>query len=438
MKGRERYVVRGLAQTRSRWFADVGRWATAAALPVEFVKCVSVEELRARLGSGRPFSAALLDASLPGVDRDLVDLARTSGCPVVLVDDGRTGRDWLELGAAAVLDAGFGRADLLDALSGHAQPIVRGELGSAVPVPSASGGWQGHLVAVTGVPGAGTSTVAAALAQGLGDDPRHAGVTLLADLALDAHQAVLHDAGDVVPGLPELVDAHRFGQPSIDDVRSLTFDVADRGYQLLLGLRRHRDWTAVRPRAAAAALASLRRSYRVVVADVDADLEGDDDVGSTDVEDRNTLARTAISAASVVLVVGEPGVTRLHALVRRVEHLLEHGAEPARLVVVLNHAPRSPRARAELTRAVAALLGDVPGGQQVASPLHLPERRGLDDLVRDARRLPSSLVGPVTAVATGLLDLDGPGGGRGAGADREIEPVPVAAGSLGTWSEPEP
>src|SRR5690606_24659267 len=127
------------------------------------------------------------------------------------------GRDRRELGAAALLDAGFGRAELHDVLRAHAQPIARGALATAVP-PAAAGGaaWRGHLVAVTGVPGAGRSTVAAALAQGLGDDPRHAGVTLLADLALHAHQAVLHDAGDVVPGLPELVDAHRYGSPSID------------------------------------------------------------------------------------------------------------------------------------------------------------------------------------------------------------------------------
>jgi hypothetical protein len=174
------------------------------------------------------------------------------------------------------------------------------------------------------------------------------------------------------------------------------------------------------------------------VADVDADLEGDDDVGSTDVEDRNTLARTAIATASAVLVVGEPGVTRLHALVRRVEHLLEHGVDPTRLVLVLNHSPRSPRARAELTRAVASLLGEVAGGDQLGSPLHLPERRGLDDLVRDARRLPSSLAAPVTAVTTSLLDLDASDGRRGVGTDLEQAPVPVAAGSLGTWSDPGP
>ena len=107
-------------------------------------------------------------------------------------------------------------------------------------------------------------------------------------------------------------------------------------------------------------------------------------------------------------------------------------------MVVLNRSPRSPRARAELTRAVAALLGDVAGGDRLGSPLHLPERRGLDDLVRDARRLPTSLAGPVTAVATALLDLDGPVGARGPGGGHEPVPVPVAAGSLGTWSEPDP
>lgn len=434
MSGRERFVVLGLAHPRAAWFAEVGRWATAAALPVEFVKCVSVEELRARLASGRPFSAALVDTALPGIDRDLLDRARSAGCPVLAVDDGRgghRGRDWRALGADAVLSAGFERAELLDALNAHAEAITRGEIASAVPAPAPAATWQGRLVAVTGTGGAGTSTVAAALAQGLGDDPRHAGVTVLADLALHAHQAVLHDSGDVVPGLPELVDAHRYGQPSIDDVRALTFDVADRGYQLLLGVRRHRDWTTIRPRAAAAAVASLRRAYRVVVADVDADLEGEADVGSADVEERNALARTTVGQASVLVVVGQPGVTRLHALVRRVEHLLEHGARPSQVITVLNRSPRSPRARAEHTRALASLFAAVGGGDQLPSPLHLPERRGLDDLVRDARRLPPSIAGPVTAAVAGLLEQVG----SSVNPSGDAEPVPVAAGSLGPWSD---
>jgi hypothetical protein len=427
---RERYVVLGLAQARSPWFAEVARWATSAALPCEFVKCVSVEELRARLASGRPFSAVLLDAAVPGVDRDLTDLARRTGSAVLLVDDDRVARDWVDLGASAVLPATMSRADLLDALAAHATPIGRAEA-IGVPAPSpARAAWQGPLVAVTGVGGAGTSTVAAALSQGLGDDPRYAGVLLLADLALDAHQAVLHDAGDVVPALPELVDAHRLGRPSIEDVRSLTFAVADRGYALLLGLRRHRDWTQLRPRAVEATVESLRRSYRLVIADVDADLEGEDQTGSTDVEDRNVLARTAMAVAATVVVVGQPGPTRLHALVRVLDHVVGHGVAPRDVVTVVNRAPRSQRARAELTRALADLTAVLPGADELASPMFLPERRRLDEVVRDAHRLPAALCTPLAVAVGGILgraEDDAP-----LGPPPPPEPVPVTPGSLGT------
>src|SRR3546814_12010077 len=85
---------------------------------------------------------------------------------------------------------------------------------------------------------------------------------------------MLHDARDVIPGVLELVEAHRSGAPGPEDVRGLTFDIVTRRYRLLLGLRRHRDWTAIRPRALRSALDGLRRSFPLVVADVDADLEG--------------------------------------------------------------------------------------------------------------------------------------------------------------------
>jgi hypothetical protein len=428
---RERFVVAGLAHARAPWFAEAARWATSAALPLEFLKCVSPEELRARLASGRPLSAVLLDAALGGVDRDLTDLARAAGCAVLLVDDGRAPRDWSALGASAVLPSSLDRGDLLDALATHAAPIGRSEAATPGFTTPARAAWQGPLVAVTGTAGAGRSTLAAALAQGLGDDPRHAGVVLLADLALDAHQAVLHDAGDVVPGVPELVDAHRLGTPSADEVRSMAFAVADRGYELLLGLRRQRDWTALRPRAVDAALESLRRAYRLVVADVDADLEGVDQCGSADVEDRNVLARAATGAAAVVVVVGEPGVTRLHALVRVLEGVLDHGVDPPDVLIVLNRSPRSPGARAELTRAVARLTAGLPGAERLASPLHLPDRRRLDELVRDAHRLPAALTAPLTAAVGAALARD-PGSPAARGIDPP--PTPIRPGTLPTWT----
>ena len=90
----DRYVVLGLARARAAWFGQVARWATAAALPIEFVKTVSGEEVRARLRSGRPFSALLVDGGLAALDRDLIDLAGRHGCAVIAVDDGRSTRSW--------------------------------------------------------------------------------------------------------------------------------------------------------------------------------------------------------------------------------------------------------------------------------------------------------------------------------------------------------
>ena len=48
----DRFVVLGVAQVRSPWFREVARWATSAMLPIEFVKAMSVEEVRVRLRSG--------------------------------------------------------------------------------------------------------------------------------------------------------------------------------------------------------------------------------------------------------------------------------------------------------------------------------------------------------------------------------------------------
>ena len=428
----ERFVVLGAAHVRSSWFREVARWATSAMLPIEFVKAMSVEEVRVRLRTGRGFSALLIDDTLPGLDRDLVELARDAGCAVVVVDSGRAARQWGDLGASAVLPLEFSRADLHQVLAQVATPIQRSQVQGPGPrQPDGPPGYRGALVAVTGAGGAGRSTVAMAVAQGLASDPRHLDLVCLADLALDAEQAMLHGARDVVPGVLELVEAHRGGAPSIDDVRALTWRVGERGYHLLLGLRRHRDWTAIRPRAFAAGLDGLRRGFRVVVADVDADVEGEQASGSLDVEERNTMARTTIAAAGLVVVVGQPGVKGLHSLLRTTRDVLAHGVEGGRVLPVVNRSPRSPRARAELTATFGQLLG--PGADLgVPSPVHLPERRTLDALLRDGARLPDAWLTPVAGSVRALLE-------------RAEEPpetlaealVPVRPGTLGTWADDE-
>ena len=431
----DRYVVLGLAHVRSTWFTEVARWATVGSLPLEFVKCVSAEQLRARLAGGQPFSAALVDARLTTVDRDLLATIAHRGTSVLVVEQAGSPTDWVALGAAAVLDAPLEREGLLDALTAHCSPIDPLDGGAHLTTAPdlADAGWRSPMIAVVGRGGAGTSTIAAALSQGLAADPRHGTDVVLADLARHAHQALLHDARDVVPGLQDLVEAHRSGRPSTADIRGLTFEVPDRGYRLLLGLRSPHDWLALRSAAFTAALAGLRRSTRFLVTDCDDDLEGEADTGSLDIEDRNLAARHATSQADLVIVVARPNATGLFDLVRLLADLDAHGVDPGRTLVAINHAPRRPRLRAELARTVAELCSSSGSGPGHAGLVFVPERRAIDDLHRDLAVLPNALVVPITAAAGAALDRVGTR--TAADLQDPCSAVPVAPGSLGSWPD---
>lgn len=425
----DRFVLLGLARPRVEWFRAVGQWATSSAIPAEFSKCVSVAELKARLSAGRTYSAVLLDGGMAAVDRDAIEVVREAGCVALVVDDGNARLDWVALGAAAVLPSGLTREVLLDVLAGHAAMVGRG---ATSPLDEGVGtvgpGWRGLVVAVCGPGGTGASTVAAALAEGLGHDPRTVGDVLLADLALHAEQAMLHDVRDVVPGVQELVEAHRSGRPGPEEVRALTFAVVERRYHLLLGLRRARFWATLRARSFDAAFASLQSAFGVVVCDISADFESEDDTGSVDVEERNLMSRRAAGEADVVFVVGRPGVKGVHSLVRVVTALAATGVAPGRIVPVVNEAPRHPRARAEVSGALADLVGPALGGGRTVAPVFLPTRR-VEEALRDAVGLPAPLPTLLAAACHAVVDHLGP--------RAELAPDPtlerVTPGSIGTW-----
>lgn len=422
-----RYVVLGLALARSPWFRSVAAWSNSASIPVEFVKCASAVEAQAHLASTRRFSALLVDGGIRALDRDLIDRARSAGCAVVVVDDVRIHRDWRGLGAAAVINPVFERQDLLDVLAEHGRELHRAAEVPGDHVPPTTRAGRGHVAMVCGAGGAGSSTVAIALAQGLATTPAYDGRVLLADLALHGDQAMLHDARDVVPGVQELVEAHRTARPRTEDLHTFTFAVDTRGYQLLLGLRRARDWPAVRPRAFAAAFDSMVRAWRGIVTDSDAELEGEHETGSVDLEERNVMARTAAARADVVLAVGLPGMKGTHSLVRVIGDLLEHDVPAPRIVPVINRAPKSPRQRAELASALATLLRGRPGDDGRCGPVFVPERK-VDDCLRDGVRLPAPVVEPVVGAFLAVFGRVGP---RDAVAP---EPQLVEPGSLGRWA----
>lgn len=426
---RERFVLLGLARARADWFRLLGQWATAAAIPAEFVRCVSIDEVRARFASGRVFSALLVDAAVPGLDRDLFAAAAAVGCPTIVVDTVDATRDWRGAGATAVLAPLFSRDELLEVLHAHARPISTAAAPARPREDAPAAAAAGRMVAVTGPGGTGASTVAIALAQGLaarggGQRPD----VLLADLCRVADQAMLHDARSLVPGIQEVVEAHRTTAPTPDELLAQTFEVSERGYRLLLGLRRPRHWVSVRPRALESAIDGLVRLAGLVVADVEADLEGEAETGSVDVEDRNVMARSVVSRADAVVVVGEASMKGCHALVRVLGDLLEFGVAPQRLLPVINRSPRSPRVRAELTSAVASLLAAVEGGQALASPIHLPVRR-VNQALRDGVPLPAPLPDSLAGAVGAVLERDRPA------AVADPGPLPVVPGTLAPFSQ---
>ncbi len=427
---RQRWVVLGLAHPRAAWFSELARWATSATIPVEFVKCMSANELRARLSAGRAYSALLVGDRVSGFDRDLVDAATTAGTTVIVVDP-VPGHDWSELGVAGVVQSPLSREELLSTLEQHATPV---EVVTTTTHPDPGvpeGSWRGRLIAVTGPGGAGKSTTAMAAAQALGSERANHDMVLLADFDLNGEQAMLHDARDVIPGVQELVDAHRTGRMTVDRTRSMVFDTGNRGYHLLLGLRRHRDWTVLRRRSFEAALDTLLRSYRTVVADVSPDFEGERETGSLDIAERNLMARSTLDRADIIIAVGAHGMKGIHSLALTLRELLSHEIEPARMVTVINRAPRNPARRSDDTKALAALVQSATGAHEISSPLFLTDRKDLESALRDGVRLPPALTKPIGNEISRRLNQAASRSGEPFGSQPEL----VAPGSLGSWTE---
>jgi len=394
----ERYVIAGVAHVRSAWFAEVASWASGGATALDFMKCVSVAELRARIRAGVTISAALVDASISGIDRDLLSVASNAGVAVIVVADPRVSRDWQAIGAAAVLPPTFTTEQLLTTLASSARPLPDHSIRAAMEAidPAPDPGFRGNVLAVCGRGGAGTSVVAMALAQGLA---ANSSSVCLADWTLNGDLAAYHDAIDVIPAAPELIDAHRTASPSRSTTESMLHDVEARGYSLLLGVRRVNDWAAMRPRAVTAALDGLASCYRWTVCDITADLESEADTGCVEIEDRHALAHSALAAAELVIAVGAPTLKGVRDLVVLTSDLVDAGVPAKRIQHVVNRAPRSGRARSEICSALAELSHHDVG----QSPLFLPDRRQLELIHRCADRLPDHLTVPLTRAVTALV-----------------------------------
>ena len=361
----ERYVVLGLAMPRSPWFR-VRR-------PVGDVGVAPGRVRQVRVGRGAAGPARVGPAASPRCSSTAPSAASTATCSTargprgcaVIVDGRRPAGTGRRRAPTPCSPPRFDRATCSTpcaATQRHDRsaptPSVAGDA-----APADARGVAGPRSRPCAAPGGtGASTVAIALAQGLAADVRNGGLVVLADLARHAEQAMLHDARDVVPGVQELVEAHRAGRPT-----------GDRGPQPHLRRREPRLPRCCSGCAGTAAGArcgpgpsrppstACARAFRVVVADSDADLEGEAEGGSVDVEERNVMARTRDRR-------GRRRRRRRRARPRRactrssgvVGDLVAAGVDGGRIVAVVNRAPRGHRARAELARAIAELTPGPP------------------------------------------------------------------------------
>jgi MinD-like ATPase involved in chromosome partitioning or flagellar assembly len=386
-----RYILLGLAHPRSEWFRHLAQWCNGGAVPAELIKCLSPDEVLHRLDGGRPASALIIDATLPGIDRDLITAATSLGCAVIVIDDPRVVKEWRSIGAADVLPQNFDRAMLINSLVTHATLIDRATDTPTAPTEAHRSPVGGQLIAVCGSGGTGVSTLAIALAQGLVSDGQR---VVLADLKLHAEQAMLHDVTTATGGLQSLVDAHRTQRLSAEQLAEFTLAVPQRGYELIVGLRRARFWSTIRPVAFTAALTSLANTYDTVVCDVDADVEREATGGSIDVEERTAMSRLALLEANVVVVVAHPSMKGLHALNRLLIELSDLGVDIAKILPVFNQSAKAPRVRAGYAAALAELIDWRKGEHPLTSPIHLPTRE-VDELLRSGDAMPDALVSPL-------------------------------------------
>jgi hypothetical protein len=199
---------------------------------------------------------------------------------------------------------------------------------------------------------------------------------------------------------------------------------------LLLGLRQPSAWTALRPRAVSVAIERLRAAFATVVCDCDAEVEGQAETGSRDVEDRNALARAAIGEADVVFVVGRTGLKGTYSLARTIGCIADFGVAPTRVVPIFNGARSGPRQRARMARVLAELVTD-DVRTELAMPIFVPDR-DVDAALHDRRRLPSAVGDPLVGAFHAVLRHAGKKPGRSSATP----PMRIVPGSLDVLGEP--
>jgi MinD-like ATPase involved in chromosome partitioning or flagellar assembly len=355
-----------------------GAFVAALAHPASGVavarRCLDTADLlaAAAAGIGR---VAVVGAGAPRLDADVLDRLRASGVAavgvvqagdvdgarllarrdllVVTVDPQDVGRAVRETAAAAAELAGLAGLAGLDGPAGLAGLAAAQRAGTVDPVRGDRSEGLGRIVAVWGPPGApGRTTVAIALA----DEAARLGVpALLVDADTWAPSAaVVLGVVDDAPGLASACRRASAGTLDADALAALAREVRP-GLRLLAGIPRAGRWTEVRAAALSDVLHAARSLAPLVVVDVGAPLESDEElVFDTAAPRRNAAALVTLEEADRVLVVASADPLGLVRLVAGVAELRDavRGVEPAVVVTRLRESALGRRPQPAVSAAV--------------------------------------------------------------------------------------
>ena len=291
-------------------------------------RCADLTETLAVVTAGIG-DVVLIDLSVRGLSRDAVATMLRSAAVIGLRS--REGTEGTTVGLRHVLDADAPIEEILSAVTAAAA----GEevhAGWVQEPDDAAPGLEGRLVAVWGPSGSpGRSTVATNLA---------------AEAALAGHGTVLVDADtygpslsqllgvlDETPGLVAAARAHDRDTLSEETLATL-LPVVQPNLRLLSGIGVPGRWAELRRGAMDGVWSALRRHGELVVADIAAVLEEDEELSyDTAAPQRNAAALSTLEAADAVIAVVAADPVSITRLLRDQTRLEELGVQELHVVV---------------------------------------------------------------------------------------------------------
>ena len=291
-------------------------------------RCADLTETLAVVTAGIG-DVVLIDLSVRGLSRDAVATMLRSAAVIGLRS--REGAEGTTVGLRHVLDADAPIEEILAAVSTAAAGEEE-HAGWVQEPDDAAPGLEGRLVAVWGPSGSpGRSTVATNLA---------------AEAALAGHGTVLVDADtygpslsqllgvlDETPGLVAAARAHDRDTLSEETLATL-LPVVQPNLRLLSGIGVPGRWAELRRGAMDGVWGALRRRGELVVADIAAVLEEDEELSyDTAAPQRNAAALSTLEAADAAIAVVAADPVSITRLLRDQTRLEELGVEELHVVV---------------------------------------------------------------------------------------------------------